>query len=53
MDTTKTGYTMHTIIEEYLAEKGTVAPKLEGRATATDEPDTLLTQVKGIDYEFR
>jgi hypothetical protein len=44
---------MHSVIEEYLAAKKTVAPKLEGRATATDFPPTLLTQLQGTTYEFR
>jgi 2',3'-cyclic-nucleotide 2'-phosphodiesterase (5'-nucleotidase family) len=50
---TRTGLLMHTVIEEYLAAKKTVAPKLEGRATATDFPPTLLTQLQGTTYEFR
>lgn len=49
----RTGLLMHSVIEEYLAEKKTVAPRLEGRATATDFPATLLTQLQGTSYEFR
>ncbi|HEY0356790.1 MAG TPA: bifunctional metallophosphatase/5'-nucleotidase [Flavisolibacter sp.] len=52
-DTKRTGYFLHTVIEEYLAEKGTVSPTLQGRATATDEPNTLLTQLRGTSYAFR
>ena len=48
----KLGVFLHPIIEEYLAKHGTVAPRQEGRAIATDEAQTLLTQVKGIPYEF-
>lgn len=44
---------MHDVIIEYLKDHSPVAPKLEGRATATDEPQTLLTQLKGTNYEFR
>jgi hypothetical protein len=44
---------MHDAIEEYLAANSPVSPKLENRATATDEPATLLTQLKGTSYEFR
>lgn len=44
---------MHDVIIEYLKNHSPVAPKLEGRATATDEPQTLLTQLKGTTYEFR
>ena len=49
----KTGALMHSVIEEYLAAKKTIAPKIEGRATATDFPQTLLTQLQGTTYEFR
>lgn len=51
--TKKLGVFMHDVIEEYLAVKKVVAPKLEGRATATDFPATLLTQLQGTTYEFR
>ena len=44
---------MHQAIEEYLAANSPVSPKLENRATATDEPPTLLTQLQGTTYEFR
>ncbi|MFN8155280.1 MAG: bifunctional metallophosphatase/5'-nucleotidase [Bacteroidia bacterium] len=49
----KTGSLMHAVIEEYLAAKKIVSPKIEGRATATDFPSTLLTQLQGTTYEFR
>jgi hypothetical protein len=45
--------TLHKVVEEYLAAKSPIAPKLEGRATATDAPNTLLTQLMGVGYEFR
>ncbi|GAB4132919.1 MAG: 5'-nucleotidase C-terminal domain-containing protein [Bacteroidia bacterium] len=44
---------LHDVIEEYLKVNSPVAPKLEGRATATDFPPTLLTQLQGTTYEFR
>ena len=44
---------MHAVIEEYLATHSPVAPKLEGRAIATDQPLTLLTQLQGTNYEFK
>jgi 2',3'-cyclic-nucleotide 2'-phosphodiesterase (5'-nucleotidase family) len=43
---------MHDVVEEYLKVHSPIAPKLEKRANATDEPDTLLTQLRGYDYEF-
>lgn len=49
----RSGVLMHTVIEEYLASKSPVSPKLEMRATATDQPHTLLTQLQGTTYEFR
>jgi len=49
----KTGELMHAVIEEYLAAKSPVSPTLEMRATATDQPHTLLTQLQGTTYEFR
>ena len=49
----KTGVLMHHVIEEYLATHSPVSPKLEMRATATDQPHTLLTQLQGTTYEFR
>ena len=49
----KSPFLMHDIIIDYLKVHSPVAPKVEGRATATDEPQTLLTQLKGTTYEFR
>lgn len=49
----KLGVLMHDVIAEYLAHKKTVAPVLEGRASATDFPPTLLTQLQGTSYEFK
>ena len=48
----KLAQNLHEIIEEYLKVHSPIAPKLEKRATATDEQDTLLTQLKGYDYDF-
>jgi 2',3'-cyclic-nucleotide 2'-phosphodiesterase (5'-nucleotidase family) len=47
------GATLHSVIEEYLKTHSPVAPKMEGRCTATDAPNTLLTQLMGFGYEFR
>ena len=44
---------LHDVITEYLAVTPLVAPKLEGRTTATDKPATLLTQLEGTTYNFR
>ena len=50
---TKLGITLHAVIEEYLKVFSPVAPKIEGRCTATDATRDLLTQLSGIGYEFR
>ena len=47
------GITMHTILREYFGKFSPVAPKVEGRITATDAPQTLLSQLEGYEYEFR
>jgi S-sulfosulfanyl-L-cysteine sulfohydrolase len=49
----KLGATLHSVIKEYLEKNSPIAPKLEGRATATDAPNSLLTQLMGYGYEFR
>ena len=45
--------TMHTILRDYFGQFSPVTPKVEGRITATDAPQTLLSQLEGYDYEFR
>jgi hypothetical protein len=40
-------------MEEYLAKFSPVSPKTEARAIATDVEQTLLTQVSGVNYQFR
>ena len=47
------GATLHSVIEEYLVTHSPISPKIEGRCTATDAPNTLLTQLMGVGYEFR
>ncbi|MFN5422875.1 MAG: bifunctional metallophosphatase/5'-nucleotidase [bacterium] len=47
------GATLHSVIEEYLKTHSPISPKLEGRCTATDAPNSLLTQLMGVGYEFR
>ena len=49
----KLGDTLHNIMREYLKEHPLVAPKVEGRVTATDVPEDLLSQLEGYDYQFR
>lgn len=49
----KLGATLHAVIEEYLKVHSPISPKLEGRCTATDAPNSLLTQLMGVGYTFR
>lgn len=49
----KSSILMHDVIIDYLKLHSPVSPVIEGRATATDEPKTLLTQLKGTSYEFK
>lgn len=46
-------FTLHDVIDEYLKLRSPVAPEVEGRVTATDQPQTLLSQLPGTGYEFR
>jgi S-sulfosulfanyl-L-cysteine sulfohydrolase len=48
----KPGHTLHNIMREYLAVHPMVAPVIEDRATATDAPSTLLSQLEGYNYQF-
>ena len=49
----KLGATLHDIMREYLKEHPVVSPVVEGRVTATDVPQDLLSQLEGYDYQFR
>lgn len=48
-----TGTTLHKAMKEYLKNNSPVTPTPEKNAKILDAPDTLLTQVYGVDYEFR
>jgi 2',3'-cyclic-nucleotide 2'-phosphodiesterase (5'-nucleotidase family) len=48
-----TPYTLHQTMRDYLKANSPVTPKPHGTAKALDAPDTLLTQVTGVDYQFR
>ena len=50
---TNTPYTLHTIMKEDLAANSPVTPAAPVNATILDAPQTLLTQVTGVDYHFR
>jgi len=46
------GTDLHQTIIEYLKVHSPIAPRIEGRVTATDAPPTLLSQLEGYGYEF-
>lgn len=46
-------YTLHNAMKEYLAANSPVTPTLRQSAKILDAPQTLLSQVWGVDYEFR
>jgi hypothetical protein len=48
-----TNFTLHSIMKEYLAEKSPVTPSPPLNARVLDAPQTLLSQVSGVDYTFR
>jgi sulfur-oxidizing protein SoxB len=49
---TRLGVTIHQTIIDYLALHSPVLPRVEGRVTATDAPQTLLSQLEGYGYQF-
>ena len=45
--------TLHTVMIDYLKNNSPITPIPAKSAKALDAPDTLLTQVTGVDYVFR
>lgn len=52
-ETENTPYTLHQAMRSYLETNSPVTPKPPKSAVALDAPATLLTQVTGVDYQFR
>ncbi len=50
--TNNTQYTLHEAIRNYLAANSPVSPTPPKSAIALDAPETLLTQVSGVPYQF-
>ena len=48
-----TPYTLHSVMRDYLQASSPVTPMPREDADILDAPQTLLTQVSGVDYEFR
>ncbi len=47
-----TPFTLHSVLREYLAAHSPVTPTPPLSARVLDAPQTLLTQVTGVDYQF-
>jgi len=47
-----TNYTLHSVMREYLRKNSPVTPVPPQNAVVLDAPQTLLTQVTGVDYQF-
>lgn len=45
--------TLHSLMIEYLKKNSPVTPTPQRNAMILDGPETLLTQVTGVDYQFR
>lgn len=48
-----TAFTLHSTMADYLKNNSPVSPVPEKNAIILDAPETLLSQVTGVDYEFR
>jgi sulfur-oxidizing protein SoxB len=47
-----TAHTLHSALTDYLKANSPVTPIPKGNAVALDAPETLLSQVTGVDYQF-
>lgn len=53
IDAKNTTATLHKVMIEYLKQNSPVTPTPQKNAIILDAPETLLTQVTGVDYTFR
>ncbi len=53
VDAKNTTATLHSVMKEYLKQNSPVTPTPQKNAIILDAPETLLTQVTGVDYVFR
>ncbi|MBC5841773.1 5'-nucleotidase C-terminal domain-containing protein [Flavobacterium sp. F-380] len=53
IDPKNTTSTLHSVLKEYLKKNSPVTPTPQKNAIILDAPETLLTQVSGVDYTFR
>ena len=52
-DAKNTPYTLHSVMRDYLTDNSPVTPTPAQNAVILDAPQSLLTQVTGVDYQFR
>lgn len=52
-DAKNTTSTLHTVMLDYLKVNSPITPTPAHNAKILDAPDTLLSQVTGVDYQFR
>ncbi|MBO0936582.1 5'-nucleotidase C-terminal domain-containing protein [Fibrella sp. HMF5335] len=52
LDGQNTTESMHSVMKQYLTAFSPVSPKMPRAAHILDGPQTLLTQVYGVDYQF-
>ena len=52
-DTVTTNHTLHSVLKEYLSAFSPVTPTPRGNMRILDAPQQLLSQVHGVDYNFR
>lgn len=53
LEAQNTNATLHSLMLEYLAANSPVTPTPAHNAKILDAPETLLTQVSGVEYSFR
>ncbi len=53
VNATNTPFTLHSVLKEYLSVNSPVTPNPPMSAKVLDASQTLLTQVTGVDYQFR
>jgi 2',3'-cyclic-nucleotide 2'-phosphodiesterase (5'-nucleotidase family) len=52
-DAKNTSHTLHQVMKDYLNNNSPVTPSLPLSAKIMDAPQTLLSQVYGVDYQFK
>lgn len=53
IDPKNTKYTLHSVLKAYLAANSPVTPTPPMAARILDAPQTILSQVRGVEYQFR